>query len=715
MYGCTVSGNTCSNEGAGLSNDGIAYLTDCTISGNSNDNLGGGVWNRNGATLDLSDCTISANNASVGGGLYNSGTATLVACTISGNTTYNSGAGIYAGSTLTLNNTIVAGNESAPYDSGSVSPSDIAGTSVSGSNDMVGTGGSAGLSSSTNLLGVADPGLAPLANNDGPTETMALSPGSLAIGAGSKALEIGPGGSPLTTDQRGLPLDTPSPDIGAYQTQPPGSVSFTDLTSPSIAYGTASVTISGILSDGNQALPDTESVQITLDSVTQSAPIGTGGTFSTTFDTSTLPASAAPYTVTYNYAGDAIFPAATTTSAVTVSRDTPTVNVTDSSGTYKNSAFDATATVTGLDGSPGSSLEGIAPELTYYAGITATGSPLSGAPTDAGTYTVVASFAGSTDYVANTAAPVTFTIRRATPSVSVTDAGGTYSGSAFGASATVIGLGGSPGSSLEGVAPVLTYYIGSSTTGASLGTNAPTTGGTYTVAAGFPGSADFSAVQSEPVTFMIGRASVVIALASSGSSAVYGQPTTFVATVAAVVPSLGTPTGTVTFFDGATALATVPLDSSGRAVLTSSLLAVGSHSITAAYYNTADFVGVKSGSNSESVAQAGTEVVLVPYTVFTKKQLVSVNLTAEIEPLAPGGGVPTGELVFELLTRKRKKTLVKTLGHLSVESNRATLTVKASSVLNKSITIVYGGNTDFRASTATSPKLTKKGLNGTRT
>ncbi len=125
-------------------------------------------------------------------------------------------------------------------------------------------------------------------------------------------------------------------------------------------------------------------------------------------------------------------------------------------------------------------------------------------------------------------------------------------------------------------------------------------------------------------------------MSSSGGSAVYGQPVTFVTTVSAAVPAAGT----VTFFDGATALATVPLDSSGRAALTTSVLAVGSHSITATYNGTADFFGVQSGSASVSVAQAGTEVVLVPQPVFKKKQLVSVNLTAEIEPLAPGGGVP---------------------------------------------------------------------------
>ena len=140
-------------RGAGVYNRGTADLSDCTISGNSNDNSGGGVWNQ--GTIDLSGCTISGNTASIGGGLDNdSGTATLVACTISGNTATGSGGGIYVGgttgtNTVTLNNTIVAGNDSAPT-GGSASPSDIAGLSVSGSNNLVGIGGSAGLSSSTN-------------------------------------------------------------------------------------------------------------------------------------------------------------------------------------------------------------------------------------------------------------------------------------------------------------------------------------------------------------------------------------------------------------------------------------------------------------------------------------------------------------------------------------------------------------------------------------
>ena len=73
--------------------------------------------------------------------------------------------------------------------------------------------------------------------------------------------------------------------------------------------------------------------------------------------------------------------------------------MTDAGGTYTGSDFAASATVAGVNGTPGSTLEGVGLTFTYYTGSTATGTPLSGEATSNGTYTVVAAFAGSTDYV----------------------------------------------------------------------------------------------------------------------------------------------------------------------------------------------------------------------------------------------------------------------------------------------------------------------------
>src|SRR5262249_33972560 len=140
-----------------------------------------------------------------GGGVFNSGTATLTSCTISGNSA-NQGGGLYNQGTARLANTIVAGN------TGNTGP-DVSGTFTSQGHDLIGlTAGSSGWAGS-DLTGT-DPLLAPLGNYGGPTQTMALLHGSPAIDAGSNVLL--PGGS--STDQRGQPrIFNATVDIGAFE------------------------------------------------------------------------------------------------------------------------------------------------------------------------------------------------------------------------------------------------------------------------------------------------------------------------------------------------------------------------------------------------------------------------------------------------------------------------------------------------------------------
>jgi hypothetical protein len=194
LAGCTISGNT----GGGLvDNDATAVLTDCTISGNASASEGGGIDNYNGSTATLTDCTISGNSAASGGGVYNAGGNFFEPTSTS---------------TVSLTDTIIAANTA----SGNIA-SDIGGpsrSSVTGTYNLVGTGGSGGLTSSGhNLLNVANPLLSPLGNYGGSTRTIALLPGSPAIGAGTSV-------STVTTDQRGAPRPTSgATDIGAFQDQ----------------------------------------------------------------------------------------------------------------------------------------------------------------------------------------------------------------------------------------------------------------------------------------------------------------------------------------------------------------------------------------------------------------------------------------------------------------------------------------------------------------
>jgi len=304
------------------------------------------------------------------------------------------------------------------------------------------------------------------------------------------------------------------------------------------------------------------------------------------------------------------------------------------------------------------------------------------------------------------AATATIDVDKATPTLNVSAPSGAYDGTPFPASFIISGINNSPAASLEGVTPTLAYYVGSNASGTSLGSTPPTRAGTYTVVASFAGSADYAPKESAPATFTIGRGSTTIGLTSSGGAAVFGQSVAFVATVKAT----GTPGGTVTFFDGATPLGTAALDGSGKATLTTTDLAIGSQAITADYSGSADFLGARSGGTTETVNRDATEIIVVPHPVFKKKRLKAVSMTATIEPLVPGGGVPTGLVTFELLVKHRKKIKVKTLGTAALIGGQATLTFKPQKLLNKTLTIVYSGDTNFEAASVTLPKLTRKSL-----
>ncbi len=159
----------------------------------------------------INECTISGNSVRTdsGGGIYNVGTATITASTISGNSAENPGGGIDNSGTLTLLTSIVAGNSYA----GQVQ--DVWGEFNSLGHNLIGnTAGSSGWIG-TDLLDI-DPKLGPLLNNGGPTMTMALLSGSPAIDAGSNDL-IPPG---VQYDQRGPGFErivNGTVDIGAFE------------------------------------------------------------------------------------------------------------------------------------------------------------------------------------------------------------------------------------------------------------------------------------------------------------------------------------------------------------------------------------------------------------------------------------------------------------------------------------------------------------------
>jgi len=204
-------------DGGGIFNNGGALaLTNCTLSGNSAALCGGGIYN--GGTLALTNCTLSGNSAGAGGGICNGGTATVTNSTLSGNSAsadpisicwHAGGGGIYNApgsfpgggyggpAVLRLGNTVVANSPSGGDCCGGT-------TDDSGHNLIEDAAISCYLTHGVNgnIVGV-DPllGRAGLQDNGGPTQTIALLPGSPAIDAGDPDVCANP---PVNgVDQRG--------------------------------------------------------------------------------------------------------------------------------------------------------------------------------------------------------------------------------------------------------------------------------------------------------------------------------------------------------------------------------------------------------------------------------------------------------------------------------------------------------------------------------
>ncbi|MBK8027354.1 MAG: hypothetical protein IPK19_39660 [Chloroflexi bacterium] len=174
----------------------------------------GGAYYNSVGYVTIENSTFSGNQANNGGGLYIlSGIISLTSSTIAANSATSNGGGIYVNAqTVSMANVLVAAN-SAPTNP------DASGAIVSNGYNLIGnSSGTTGLVASDLTGAAATPlNLGALADNGGPTRTMALLPGSVAIDQGN------PSSQNIGFDQRmvGYARVTNNRiDIGAFEAQP---------------------------------------------------------------------------------------------------------------------------------------------------------------------------------------------------------------------------------------------------------------------------------------------------------------------------------------------------------------------------------------------------------------------------------------------------------------------------------------------------------------
>jgi uncharacterized repeat protein (TIGR01451 family) len=220
----TISGLTLSNadsgqNGGAIRNAGTLTLTGLTLSNNHTTAGGAAIFNTGTGTATISNSTFSNNRADVFAAIYNqNGTLTISNSTLNGNTNQQNfpGAAIFSEVNTSLTNVTNCtisqntGQGGAVFQNGgggAVGKVNLKNSIVSGNSG----GDVSGITDNGNNLIGGSPLLAPLSNYGGPTQTMALLPGSPAINAGTST------GAP-TTDQRGISR-VGAVDIGAFESR----------------------------------------------------------------------------------------------------------------------------------------------------------------------------------------------------------------------------------------------------------------------------------------------------------------------------------------------------------------------------------------------------------------------------------------------------------------------------------------------------------------
>jgi len=466
-----------------------------------------------------------------------------------------------------------------------------------------------------------------------------------------------------------------------------------------------------------------------FDNGTTSLGSGTLGSGTASLALTTLAVGA--HSITATYVGDATHDPSTSSPAasVTVTSTTTTTlaakvngSAIPSAGTAIGSFVVLSATVAAPSGAgtPSGS-------VSFYSGSlsgTLLGtSALSGGVANltvsfqvANTYSIFASYAGSSPYLASSSGATSVKVIAGT--VTTTALAASASSIAYNNTTLTLTATLSPktatgtvafydnGSTLLGTQAVTT------TSGTTQGTAVlsitsfvtPLVAGSNSITAVYLGSTTNDASNPSAAAVVTVTTPTTTALTVSAGPHYYGNTVTLNAAVAPTVGSATVP-GSVTFYDNGVSIGTGTL-SGGTASLALSTLVVGSHPITATYAGNASFVTSNSASTSVSVVATTTQVVAVASGPSTKSYGgASFSLTATVTAVAGGATITGGNVTFYDSATQ--------LGKVAVSGGTATFTVTGSMLAAGKHYLIanYGGlynsgTAEFTSSLSTAAQVT---------
>ena len=397
------------------------------------------------------------------------------------------------------------------------------------------------------------------------------------------------------------------------------------------------------------------------------------------------------HSITAKYSGDTNFTASTSAAfsqTVNSATTTTTLIANPNPSTYGQSVS-LSATVQPPDGTTATGT------VTFMDGSTSLGSAtvsgnsaqLSIASLAAGAHSINAVYSGDTNMSGSTSAAVSEQVNQAATSTTMSSG---LNPSSFGQTVTFTAVVQPPaGITATGT---VTFMDGASSLGTATlsGNSAQITisslnAGTHSITAAYAGDANLLASTSSALTQTVNSGTTNTVVTSGTNPASFGQTITLSATIQ---PALGgNVTGTVTFFDGATSLGTSSV-SSNSAQLSTSSLAVGTHSITAKYSGDANYAGSTSTALTQTVNPAAATISLTS-TLNPAAFGQSVTFRVSVQS---SSGTPTGTVT--LLDGSNS------LGTTSLSSGSAQFTIGGLSVGSHSITVTYSGDANFSGSTS---------------